>query len=69
MGADHMTSSVFDERVARDYEAWYEQSFGSFAVRQEEALLPFRYRFFGYSHPAARARARARRLYSRLRSR
>src|SRR6266571_3848856 len=39
MGADHTTSSVFDERVARDYETWYEQGFGRFAVRQEEALL------------------------------
>ncbi len=39
MGADHTTSSLFDERVARDYEAWYEQGFGSLAVRQEEALL------------------------------
>jgi len=39
MGADHTTSSVFNERVARDYEAWYEQGFGSFASRQEEALL------------------------------
>lgn len=39
MGADHTTSYVFDESVARDYEAWYEQGFGSFAVRQEEALL------------------------------
>jgi ubiquinone/menaquinone biosynthesis C-methylase UbiE len=39
MGADHKPSSVFDECVARDYEAWYEQGFGSFAVRQEEALL------------------------------
>jgi len=39
MGADHMTSSLFDESVARDYEVWYEQGFGRFAVRQEEALL------------------------------
>lgn len=39
MGADHTTSSVFDKRVARDYEAWYEQGFGRFAVQQEEALL------------------------------
>ncbi len=39
MGADRTTSSVFDERVARDYEAWYEQGFGRFASRQEEALL------------------------------
>jgi len=39
MGADHMTSSLFDERVTGDYEAWYEQGFGSLAVRQEEALL------------------------------
>jgi len=39
MGADHTTSSVFDESVARDYEAWYEQGFGRRAVRQEEALL------------------------------
>ncbi len=39
MGADHTTSCVFDESVAHDYENWYEQGFGSFAVRQEEALL------------------------------
>lgn len=39
MGADHTTTSVFDVHVARDYEAWYEQGFGSLAVRQEEALL------------------------------
>jgi ubiquinone/menaquinone biosynthesis C-methylase UbiE len=39
MGADHTTASVFDESVARDYEAWYEQGFGSLAVQQEEALL------------------------------
>jgi ubiquinone/menaquinone biosynthesis C-methylase UbiE len=39
MEADHTTSYMFDESVARDYEAWYEQGFGSFAVRQEEALL------------------------------
>lgn len=39
MGADHTTSSVFDVHIARDYEAWYEQGFGSLAVRQEEALL------------------------------
>jgi ubiquinone/menaquinone biosynthesis C-methylase UbiE len=39
MGADHTTTHVFDERVARDYEAWYEQGFGRFASRQEEALL------------------------------
>ncbi|MGB8348093.1 MAG: hypothetical protein WCD86_24645 [Ktedonobacteraceae bacterium] len=35
----HMTSSLFDERVTGDYEAWYEQGFGSLAVRQEEVLL------------------------------
>lgn len=39
MGADHTTASLFDECVARDYEQWYEQGFGSFAARQEEALL------------------------------
>jgi ubiquinone/menaquinone biosynthesis C-methylase UbiE len=39
MEADRTTSYMFDESVARDYEAWYEQGFGSFAVRQEEALL------------------------------
>ena len=39
MEADRTTSYVFDEIVARDYEAWYEQGFGSFAVHQEEALL------------------------------
>lgn len=39
MGADHTTASLFDERVARDYEQWYEQGFGTFAARQEEALL------------------------------
>jgi ubiquinone/menaquinone biosynthesis C-methylase UbiE len=39
MGADHTTTHVFDERVACDYEAWYEQGFGRFASRQEEALL------------------------------
>jgi ubiquinone/menaquinone biosynthesis C-methylase UbiE len=39
MGADHTTSYVFDEIVARDYETWYEQGFGRWAVRQEEALL------------------------------
>lgn len=39
MGADRTTSSVFDEHVARDYEAWYEQGFGRFASRQEEVLL------------------------------
>ncbi len=39
MGADRTTSSAFDEHVARDYEAWYEQGFGRFASRQEEALL------------------------------
>ncbi len=26
MGADHTTAHVFDERVARDYEAWYDMS-------------------------------------------
>ena len=39
MGADHTAASLFDERVARDYEQWYEQGFGRFAARQEEALL------------------------------
>ncbi len=39
MGADHTIPSMFDESVARDYEAWYEQGFGRRAVRQEEALL------------------------------
>lgn len=39
MGTDHTTASLFDERVARDYEQWYEQGFGRFAARQEEALL------------------------------
>ena len=39
MGADHTTTHVFDKRVARDYEAWYEQGFGRFASRLEEALL------------------------------
>ncbi len=40
MGADRTTASLFDERVARDYEQWYEHGFGRFAARQEEALLP-----------------------------
>ena len=39
MEANHRTSSVFGEYVARDYETWYEQEFGRFASRQEEALL------------------------------
>jgi ubiquinone/menaquinone biosynthesis C-methylase UbiE len=39
MEADHTTASLFDERVARDYEQWYEQGFGRFAAQQEEALL------------------------------
>jgi ubiquinone/menaquinone biosynthesis C-methylase UbiE len=39
MGADHTTAHVFDERVARDFEARYEQGFGRFASQQEEALL------------------------------
>jgi ubiquinone/menaquinone biosynthesis C-methylase UbiE len=39
MGANHTAASLFDESVARDYEQWYEQGFGSFAARQEEALL------------------------------
>ncbi len=39
MEAIHRASSVFDEHVARDYETWYEQGFGRFASRQEEALL------------------------------
>ncbi len=39
MEADHTTASLFDERVARDYEQWYEHGFGRFAAQQEEALL------------------------------
>jgi hypothetical protein len=38
MSADHTTSSLFDERVARDYEAWYEQGFGSFAAHCHKYL-------------------------------
>lgn len=39
MGTNDTSASLFDERVARDYEQWYVQGFGRFAARQEEALL------------------------------
>lgn len=46
MGADDTNASLFDEGVARDYEQWYEQGFGRFAARQEEALLHRQMRSF-----------------------
>jgi len=60
MGADHTTSSVFNERVARDYEAWYEQGFGSFASRQEEALLHQQLQHFTSKASSGRTHHRVR---------
>jgi hypothetical protein len=52
---------VLKEQVVQDKES--EQT------RVEEFLTPFRCRFFLPGQAAVRARARARRLYSRFRSR
>jgi ubiquinone/menaquinone biosynthesis C-methylase UbiE len=46
MKPDQKTGSLFDEMVASEYESWYEQGFGLWAVRQEELLLHWQLRAF-----------------------
>lgn len=46
MESERRTAYLFDETVARDYESWYEQGFGQWAVQQEELLLREQLRAF-----------------------